>query len=265
MLEIYKAEPSLVPHSYGCGQFSNDGVTTYFLLSDFIDMSEELPDHVELNKRITNLHRKSVSPTAKFGFFTTTFHGKIPQQVSWDSSWTSFYTRLLQDALRQDFGLNGPCPVLEKVSSRVLDKVIPRLLGVLESDGRSIRPVLIHGDLWEGNIATEKGTGNILLIDAAAYYAHSEMEIGMWRCERHAIHDDRFKSAYLEQMPKSEPTDEWDDRNRLYCVKMNVVHLAHRRDVKERKTYDCRFLLQYLKRSSERLTPNLVLSKTCAF
>lgn len=238
MFEIYKTVPSLVPRPYGCGQFRQDKVNTYFLLSDFIEMSEGLPNHVELSKCIASLHRKSMSPTGKFGFFTTTCHGKIPQHVAWDSSWTTFYTGLLQDALQRDLETNGPWPVLERVSSRVLNKVIPRLLGALESGGRSIRPSLIHGDLWEGNIATEAGTGNIFLIDAGAYYAHSEMEIGMWRCERHAIRDEKFKNAYLEQVPKSEPIDEWDDRNRLYCVKMNVIHSAHHRGVRERKTYD---------------------------
>ena len=238
MLEVYQTLPSLVPRPYGTGRFCRENASIHFLLSDFIKMSEGLPDPVKLSKCIASLQRKSVSPTGKFGFFTTTYHGKIPQYVAWDSSWTSFFTKLLHNALQNDLETNGSSPVLEQVASRVLSKVIPRLLGALESDGRSIRPTLIHGDLWEGNIATEEGSGNIFLIDAAAYYAHHEMEIGMWRCERHAIRDKRFKNAYLDQMPKSEPVAEWDDRNRLYCVKMNVVHSAHHPGVRERKTYD---------------------------
>ncbi|KAL8831705.1 MAG: hypothetical protein Q9191_000715 [Dirinaria sp. TL-2023a] len=236
MFEIYKAVPSLVPRPYGYGRFWQDNAITYFLLSDFIEMSEGLPDHVELSKCVASLHCRSQSPTGKFGFFTTTCHGKICQQVAWDSNWTSFYTKLLGDALQKDLETNGRWPVLEEVSSRTLYKVIPRLIGALESGGRSVRPALIHADLWEGNIATEKGTGKIFLIDAGAYYAHSEMEIGMWRCQRHAIRDEKFKNAYLEQMSKSEPTEEWDDRNRLYCVKMNVIHSAHHRGVQERQT-----------------------------
>ena len=237
MLEIYKAVPSLVPRPYGCGRFRHAELTQSFFLSDFIEMKEGLPDPVELSKCIASLQQKSMSPTGKFGFFTTTCHGKIPQQVAWDSSWTSFYTKLLQDALQRDHETNGSSRLFEQVSSRVLDKVIPRLLGALESNGRSVKPVLIHGDLWEGNIVTQEATGCIFFIDAATYWAHSEMEIGMWRCERHALRDERYKNAYLEQMPKSEPAEEWDDRNRLYCVKMNVIHSAHHRGVKERKTY----------------------------
>ena len=133
---------------------------------------------MKLSKCIASLQRKSVSPTGKFGFFTPTYHGKIPQHVAWDGSWTSFFTKLFDGALQNDLETNGSSPVFEKVASRVLSKVIPRLLGALESDGRSIRPTLIHGDLWDGNIVTEEGSRKIFLIDAAAYYAHHEMEIG---------------------------------------------------------------------------------------
>lgn len=238
MSEIYHSMPSLVPRPYGCGQVLGEDAEIYFLLTDYIEMRDELPDPSELGSLIAGLHHKSTSPTGKFGFPTTTCHGKVPQEVKWDSSWASFFTKLLEAALKKDLDTNGPWAALERVSSRILDLVIPRLLGALESEGRSVDPALVHGDLWEGNIATEKTTGKILLIDAAAYYAHSEMELGMWRCERHAIHDQRFKDAYLQYMPKDEPINEWDDRNRLYCVKMNIVHSAHHKNVKERKTYD---------------------------
>ncbi|KAL8716866.1 MAG: hypothetical protein Q9225_005838 [Loekoesia sp. 1 TL-2023] len=236
MAEIYKTVPSLVPHPYGLGQCRHGNVDIYFLLFDFIEMSEELPDPTQLSRSLSHLHRTSASPTGKFGFSIATCHGKVPQEVAWDESWTSFFTNLLKGALYEDVKTNGQWPALEKVASRVLEKVIPRLLGALESDGRSVKPALIHGDLWEGNIAMEKHTGKIFLIDAAAYYAHAEMEIGMWRCERHAIHDSKYRDAYLEQVPKDEPVEEWDDRNRLYCVKMNIIHSAHHKDIKERRT-----------------------------
>ena len=263
MSEIHKTVPSLVPRPYGCGQFRQDKITNYFLLIDFIEMKEVLPDPIALSKCIASLQQRSSSPNGKFGFFTTTYHGKIPQHVAWDSSWTSFYTKLLRDALQKDIVNNVPSPIFEEVSSRVVDKVIPRLLGALESNGRSIKPVLIHGDLWEGNIATERASGKILLFDAAAYWAHNEMEVGMWRCQRHAIHDERFKNAYLERIPKSEPTDEWDDRNRLYCVKMNVIHSAHHKGTRERQTYDIPRRL-FPDKFDMKLTSLLVPSKTCA-
>ena len=35
------------------------------------------------------------------------------------------------------------------------------------------------------------------------------------------------KREYLRNTTVSEPADEWDDRNRIYCVKMNMVHSTH--------------------------------------
>lgn len=45
-----------------------------------------------------------------------------------------------------------------------LDNVIPRLSGILERDGRGIKPCLIHGDLWKSNIGTDARTDNIYIL-----------------------------------------------------------------------------------------------------
>ncbi|KAL9121833.1 MAG: hypothetical protein Q9187_001608 [Circinaria calcarea] len=226
MYELYQVTPSFVPQPYTWGKLGLASPETYFFLCDFIDMSNKLPEPVQFCSRLAELHRISESPTGKFGFHVPTCHGRFPQLVGWDSSWTSFFTKLLGDVLRTDLARNGPWPALEKVSDRILTAVLPRLLGVLESDGRSVKPSLIHGDLWDGNVGTEVGTGNILIFDAGAYYAHNEMEIGMWRCERHKLRSEVYKREYFRNTPVSEPADEWDDRNRIYCVKMNIVHSA---------------------------------------
>ncbi|KAI9746972.1 MAG: hypothetical protein M4579_007549, partial [Chaenotheca gracillima] len=190
-------------------------------------MDTSLPDPARLAARLAQLHKTSVSPTGQFGFHIPTCHGRFAQVVDWDPSWTSFFTKLLAGALHQDKIKNDPWPELDRVSDRVLTHVIPRLLGTLERDGRSVKPVLIHGDLWEGNIGTSSDTGDILIFDAGSYYAHSEMEIGMWRCTRHGISSEVFLSEYLSIVDRSDPKEEWDDRNRLYCVKMNMVHSGH--------------------------------------
>ncbi|MCJ1466022.1 hypothetical protein MMC07_004641 [Pseudocyphellaria aurata] len=231
MAELYKSMPSFVPRPRRWGKFCLSWPETYFFLCDFIDMSNELPDPKRFCSRLAELHCVSESPTGKFGFHVPTCHGRFPQFVEWDGSWTSFFTKLLDDVLRRDVQNNGPWLALEKVSQRALTHVIPRLIGALELNGRSVKPSLIHGDLWEGNIGTEFDTGDIYVFDAGAYYAHNEMEIGMWRCERHKIrseaYKEAYKEAYLRNSTVSEPADEWDDRNRIYCVKMNMIHSAH--------------------------------------
>jgi len=74
---------------------------------------------------------------------------------------------------------------LSTISSRIFSSVLPALLGPLESDGRTVQPSLIHGDLWDGNIGTDYESGNVYIFDAGACCARNEMELGMWRCGRH--------------------------------------------------------------------------------
>ena len=226
MTALYEAMPTFVPTPHAWGKFDLPSPQTYFFLCDFVDMNNKLPNPSQFASRLAELHRNSKSPNGKFGFHIPTCHGRFPQCVEWNSSWTSFFTKLLDDVLHKDLQTNGPWPALEKVSQRILSHVLPRLIGGLEADGRFVKPSLIHGDLWEGNIGTEFETGNIFIFDAGAYYAHNEMEIGMWRCERHKIQADVYKKMYLCNSTVSEPADEWDDRNRIYCVKINIVHSA---------------------------------------
>jgi fructosamine-3-kinase len=172
-----------------------------------------------------------------FGFHIPTCHGRFAQETTWDSSWTSFFTKLLQSALAIEKQECSLWPEYEATSERILSHVIPRLLGALEEGDRNIKPSLIHGDLWEGNVGTDLSNNNIYIFDAGVYYAHHEMEIGMWRCERHKFSKlPEYKKHYLQIMGRSEPVDEFDDRNRLYCVKMNVIHSAHYPGCIERKT-----------------------------
>ena len=41
-------------------------------------------------------------------------------------------------------------PEFDVVCSLTLEKVVPRLLLPLQSDGRVLKPCLLHGDCWDG-------------------------------------------------------------------------------------------------------------------
>ncbi|KAG8422126.1 hypothetical protein J3459_010711 [Metarhizium acridum] len=122
--------------------------------------------------------------------------------------------------------MNGLWPELDAVYLKVQSQLIPRLIGALEADGRKVKPVLIHGDMWDSNIGTEASTGDPWIFDCAAYYGHDEMDPGIWRAERHQLRSKVYRREYLRNMEPSEPEEEWDDRNRLYSAKTNFMHSA---------------------------------------
>ncbi|KAL8670218.1 MAG: hypothetical protein Q9168_005232 [Polycauliona sp. 1 TL-2023] len=213
------------PHAWGeCSTGTDTETSYYFFLMQYIDMSHHLPDPIQLCRKLAQLHRNSVSPTGKFGFHVDTCQGKTQQSLGWESSWATLYAKMLKHVTHEDNCTNDHWNALEQLESRILSHVIPRLLAPLQTANRSIKPCLIHGDLWEGNTGTALETGNIYIFDAAAFYAHNELEIGDWRCFYNKIHDEVYTSTYLENYPPSEPKEEWEDRNRLYSIYYNVLY-----------------------------------------
>jgi fructosamine-3-kinase len=214
--------PDFAPQPYGWGQYK-EAPGTYFLIMEFLDLRMEMPDPATFTKLAVELHQKSESPTGMFGFHVPTCHGKIVQANSWDENWCRYFTRLLTSFLEADIGTNGPYPGCTDAFSTLTEHVVPRLLEPLQVNGRVLKPSLIHGDLWKENTGTNLKTGNPVVYDPSAFYAHHEYELGQWR--RAIIKFDQpYFEHYFRQMPASEPAREWDDRNRLYSIKFNLAH-----------------------------------------
>ena len=148
--EIHSLIPGLVPAPRGWGKYKTGSPDTYFFLSDFLDMDTSAPEPVQFTARVAELHRKSKSPNGQFGFKLTTCDGKLPHTVAWEKSWATFFGKLLSGVLKLDREANGMWPELEAAAGQVIAVVIPRLLGILQADGRDLKPSLIHGDCWEG-------------------------------------------------------------------------------------------------------------------
>ncbi|KAI4232556.1 MAG: hypothetical protein LQ349_004928 [Xanthoria aureola] len=209
MTELHKLAPSFVPRPYAWGKFHLASPVTHFFLCDFIDMKKEMPDPVAFCARLAEIHLNSQSPTGQFGFPVPNCHGKIVQSNEWDPRWTSFFTKLLVSFFKMELGINGPWPEYEQA---------------FEANGRVLKPSLVHGDLWEENAAINLSTGEPVVFDASAFYAHNEYELGTWRRETIKFGRSHF-NQYLRNIPPSEPVEQWDDRVRLYSLKFNLAHM----------------------------------------
>lgn len=186
-----------------------------------------MPDPAKLGKLLAELHGKTQSLTGEFGYSLTTYDGSRAQIVGWDPFWTSFFSKLLGETYRLDVEANGKWDALDTVFRRTQTHLIPRLIGALETDGRSVKRCLIHGDLWDGNIETDANTGLPVIFNASVYHAHNEMELGIWCTERHNLKAMIYRIEYFRNMKPCEPVDEWEDRIRLYSTKTNLTHSAN--------------------------------------
>ncbi|KAI4948557.1 hypothetical protein J4E91_005982 [Alternaria rosae] len=167
------------------------------------------PEPASLVERVARMHIEGKSPSGMFGFHVPTVCGKFVRTTKWEKNWTACFTNLLNDVIKYDNETNGPWSEFDAACKQVIAVVIPRLLGALQSDGRNIEPVLIHGDLWEQNVGIDMETGDTILFDPGCIYAHNEMEFGTWRASW-ACHFNSpiYMRLYQRHIEPSEPVDE---------------------------------------------------------
>lgn len=145
-------------------------------------MTGDMPDFHKFAALLSALHMNSQSPNGKFGFHITTYAGNLPQYVAWEDRWESFFAKSMRQALELEIERKGPSEELDVLSRALFEKVIPRLLRPLESDGRSVKPSLVHGDLWYANAGVDIENDQPLVFDACCFFAHNECKFGSETC-----------------------------------------------------------------------------------
>jgi protein-ribulosamine 3-kinase len=231
MKAIYRLAPAFAPKPIAWGTYELVP-DTHFFISEFRDMLPDMPDPDKFAARLSVLHQSSKSPNGKFGFHVTTHAGNLPQYTGWEDKWETFFSKSLRQALDLEIEAKGYDPEFDTLVPAIFDKVIPRLLRPLESEGRSVKPSLVHGDLWFANSGIESETGEPLVFDACCFYAHNECmqngpssfkpanvrcadEFGQWRpvCNRFGA---EYLDAYHAYVQISSPEEDFDGRVDLY-------------------------------------------------
>lgn len=218
----------------------NPEINVHYFLCEFLHMTTRLgdqtltmagtPDNHPLDKtqimesfcqKLAKMHFSTPPDFTKFGFGVTTCNGNVPQKNDWQSSWTTFFTEGFKHMLNlfTTMGLASNHNV-DTYTTPFLEIVIPRLLDALTANGRTLKPSLIHGDLWNGNTALLEGDEiKTVIFDACCVYGHNEYELGNWTRwpERNGMSG--YVQMYLDAVGgASEPKEEFDDRNRLYSM-----------------------------------------------
>jgi len=205
-------------------------------LAPFLNLNQnKTPNPSDLIPVLKKLHRdpKSVSPNGMFGFHVDgLFLGPAPMvcnSANWTASWEEFYLREFGASLdyAQQHLPTGHDAELAALGEEFMAKVIPRLLRPLQTGGRSIKPVLCHGDLWDGNVQVREDTGDAVLFDPCPYYGHGEMDLQCMRNRRYQLarpdetttdRGETLVQMYEREVGASEPKGDFDDRNAMYAV-----------------------------------------------
>lgn len=230
--KLYEVSPNFVPRPVGWGTYKADE-NAHFYLAEFVDMIDEHPDMPSFCSALAKLHKDSMKTSnGLFGFHVVTYSGSMYQAVDWTSSWEELWINSVKTYAAQEREVHGPSEELDKLLPLYYTKVCARLLRPLQSGGRMIKPVLIHGDIWYGNIATKASDGQPISFDPSVFWAHNECEWKLVRCSHNAlmgIIDElvtmdipryrmgrQWMREYHRHFPISAPEEDYDDRMRCY-------------------------------------------------
>ncbi|KAI1300889.1 Fructosamine kinase-domain-containing protein [Xylaria venustula] len=243
--ELRKYLPDNAASPLAYGTFGLDPSSSFFLTT-FRDLVEDIVDPLPLAKVLSTLHKNSLSPTGKFGFHVTTFNGKVPLINDWCDTWEECFGRQLRADIQWLHSVRGPDPEFDEVAEQFFEKVIPRLLRPLQSGGRNIKPTLVHGDVWPGNVQLDRITRHVILYDSCCLYGHNELDLAMMRESRYD-----FKSAHVAAykglVEPSEPVDDFDDRNAIYAMRDNIINAGlfdKRQSLRERVMEEMKRLIK---------------------
>ena len=151
----------------------------------------------------------------RYGFGFDTVIGGIRQVNSWCDSWVDFF---VENRIQNIARLARNARHLSSQDCVRIDKLCSQLDQFLEEP---LKPALLHGDAWGGNILTYKGRLNSV-IDPSCYYGHPEVELAFTTM----FHT--FDKNFFEEYERSSPLAPgfFEERKDLYLLYPILVHVA---------------------------------------
>ena len=217
---LHASIPDNVPRPVAVGVLSRDP-SKHFLICEFVDLLEEMPPVAEFAGVLARLHRNSASPTGQFGFDVPTSQS-LQLQNNWSDSWEEFFTRAFLGTVKLELEIHAEQhEKMGKLAQQMCEKVIPRLLRPMEINGRKLKPTLVHGDLWHGNVGINILTDQVIFFDCCSFYGHHEYDLGMFRASRFRTNKSHVR-AYHKLIEISYPPEDHDDRNALYALRVDL-------------------------------------------
>lgn len=163
----------------------------------------------ELGRGLAALHRTGAP---FFGLDHTSFLGPLPQDNRPVETWPAFYRERRLRPMAARAGAR-----LDRRVRRGLDRLFERLEDLA---GPPEPPARLHGDLWSGNVHTDR-EGRPVLLDPAVYGGHREVDLAMLRL--FGGPGERCFRAYQEAFPLAPGHEERVPLYQLYPLLVHVV------------------------------------------
>ncbi len=162
--EIASSHTLKVPKSV-C--FGEDRAQSYIVL-EYLDMAGQADQRL-LGEQLAAMHQKTAE---RFGWEINNTIGATFQPNDWMDNWLRFWSEQRLGFQLQLAAQNGYGGELQSLGEKLLIEM-PALF-----TGREIKPSMLHGDLWGGNVAGLKD-GTPVIFDPAFYYGDREADLAM--------------------------------------------------------------------------------------
>uniref|UniRef100_A0A5B6Z996 protein-ribulosamine 3-kinase n=1 Tax=Davidia involucrata TaxID=16924 RepID=A0A5B6Z996_DAVIN len=208
---MYETRSIRVPRPFKTGALPTGGS---YIIMEFIEFGFSRGDQSVLGRKLAEMHKAGKSEKG-FGFDVDNTIGSTPQINTWTSDWIEFYAEhRLGYQLKLARKQYGDSTIYEK-GQRLVKQMGPLFEDIV------IEPCLLHGDLWSGNVSSDKN-GEPVILDPACYYGHNEAEFGMSWC---AGFGGSFYNAYFE-VSLFHYSFAADPTVKLKCYMMNISSLC---------------------------------------
>ena len=147
------------------------GISKKCLLLEWIETSHNINHQAEIGKVLANLHKRT---NKYFGFDYDNTIGEMPQYNAVNQSITSWSYFFWEYRLSFQIKYALQNKLISHKEYRKLLLIKSKIENLLDN---SIKPSLLHGDLWSGNVLI--GKNSPIFIDTSCYYGHSEADLAL--------------------------------------------------------------------------------------
>lgn len=186
LFELSASNTVRVPHPVCCGALGDQA----YLVLEFLDL-QPVDENVMalLGQQLACLHKTVHSA---FGWCRNNTIGTTPQINSTDTDWVFFWRQHRLKPQLDLAALNGYGGKLQRKGKRLMACVTALFHNYHPT------PVLLHGDLWRGNVSCDLYRQPVIF-DPAVYYGDRETDLAM--TELFGGFSPRFYDAYQESYP----------------------------------------------------------------
>lgn len=209
LMAMYETNTIRVPKVYHYGTLTKTSGS--YIIMETLDLYA-MYEMADLGKYLAQMHlAEPNAPEARngqYGFGVDNTIGGTPQPNGWMNDWVEFFR---ERRLRHQVLLTGDSNLIDKGN-----RLCARLDELFVDVEGTLRPSLLHGDFWSGNVSGTESAP--VVFDPACYYGHHEAEFGMIWCMQL---NKAFWYEYRKLIPKSEG---FDRRNKLYQLYHYLNH-----------------------------------------